>query len=413
MFDVAVVGAGPAGSVASHNLAKQGFKVLLLDRKSELGVPKQCAEGLSKRAFELAPLSVKDWKRIIEREVTTVGLHNKLFLKISKGITISRKRFDKTLALKALDAGAVLKNPVLVKGFEFKKEFLVLKTSKGLFKSKVLIGADGFDSLTAKTLALKHGFQTFKPVIALQVEVKPLSNAWLNVLNASTFHTFTGLNICNGKGYAWIFPKRETINIGIGCVSKTVTRTCLQRFLKLCSETFNAKVKDLKVLEFNAGGIPVKPLKRFAFENALLIGDAAGHANPLTGGGVIPALIDANMAASVVEKHLTQGTSLTMFENLWRSSDLGFITMLGEKASKPFFNLASKGFLDRAVQALQRSGFDVKKFLFSKKSVFLSRGVKVFFNAKPCFSDFASFSKLLFLAVKHRERFLKNYDLTF
>lgn len=109
-YDVVVVGAGIAGPIVARNVAKAGFSVLLIDKKSAIGTPKQCAEGISKTVFEKYDIPYD--RRFINREIYGAKLYSpsgyelELRYKEVSGVILERKVFDKMLAYYAAKAGA-------------------------------------------------------------------------------------------------------------------------------------------------------------------------------------------------------------------------------------------------------------------------------------------------------------------
>jgi digeranylgeranylglycerophospholipid reductase len=107
--DVLVIGAGPAGSTAARFAAKGGAKVILMDKKSEIGAPKRCAEGVSKRTFEILELEADphwitqeiEGIRLIAPDGTDVWLTNDVVELPEAGYILERKVFDKHLAMEA------------------------------------------------------------------------------------------------------------------------------------------------------------------------------------------------------------------------------------------------------------------------------------------------------------------------
>jgi flavin-dependent dehydrogenase len=108
-------------------------------------------------------------------------------------------------------------------------------------------------------------------------------------------------------GYAWFFPKGRTANVGVGVVpSKT------SQLLNLLSDFLNflrksKKLKGVEIVSKTGGSIPCEPYRKTFFENILLVGDAAGHAHPITGAGILNAVVGGEIAARVAVEAIGNG----------------------------------------------------------------------------------------------------------
>jgi digeranylgeranylglycerophospholipid reductase len=312
--DVLVVGLGPGGLIALREFAKQGFTVLGIDRKQELGWPKRCAEGVSDEGLafcgvkpdpawaygriEGAALYAPSGKRVVLQDESTYGW------------VVERKIFEKHLARDAILAGA----KVMVKT----QAVGLLKTAAGAvagvraefmgtqfdIRAKLTVGADGIDSFIGKWSGLKtlnrvrdyhSGFQYE------MVGVKGVEWNWL--------HLYFGEEVAP-KGYAWIFPKGEDVaNVGIGILAKESSwgnraQDYLDRWIESHPELF----RGASITEINGSGIPVSSrVPEPVGDGVLLVGDAAQLVNPIHGGGIIIAMRAALIAARVGGEALRRG----------------------------------------------------------------------------------------------------------
>jgi len=331
MYDVTIIGAGPAGSSAAYELAKKGLKTLLLEKKKIIGQPKQCAEGINQAILKELNIKLKpEW---ISNKINSVIVSNcDYFLygrgKRTQGYILNRKKFDPGLAQKAQNAGAELrkKSPVInVTG-----DSVILK-NKQQIKTKVIIGADG----PLSTVGKKSGLGNPVSGSALQYEIEkqtPFPNS---------IQCFFSRQV-TPNGWSWIFPKKNTMNVGIGTFNISNLRKNLNHFVKYM------KLEKLKIKEINAALIPLNgPLKQFQKDNILLIGDAAGHTNPLSGGGIPVAIYDGQLAANVITEHLEKNTLLASYTSRWYQSCFGRASKNGLKAQKIYLKLLQKGKLDQ------------------------------------------------------------------
>jgi len=306
--EVLVVGAGPAGSCAAREIAEAGFEVLALDRRAEIGYPVQCGEFLPtpEELRKIFPQSEEygdlfdTEPEIVERETNEIEINGPRGLKYSlnfQGMTIDRRRFDKSLWQRAEKAGARLMTGV---------EFLRLsssncaETTAGEIEFKLLVGADGPLSKIRKSLGLE-GPKAISQAITTQTR-----GEWDNLVRM-----YFG-SIAPG-GYAWIIPKRGGANIGLGIQRKFVKgslSTLLQRFLE---------ENRISSGETTYGQVPISgPIPRTTKGNAILVGDAAGQVMATNGGGIPIAMICGRICGRCIAGTLRGSGALSDYEREWR-----------------------------------------------------------------------------------------------
>ncbi|PIU41549.1 MAG: hypothetical protein COS99_04860 [Candidatus Omnitrophica bacterium CG07_land_8_20_14_0_80_42_15] len=314
-YDVIVVGAGPAGSMASRTLAKKGLRVLLIERKRIPGMPKQCAEGINKKAFEFLDMQVKKNWISNEYDSILVGLikGGKALFRTprTKGYVLDRKVFDYDLAMEAKAEGSRLLLDTAVNKLSVGDDEVSVVTSKGQFSSTLLIAADGPQSHIARQLGLGRLNSYF--AFQYELEGRPNLHSTLQVFLDSP----SGLD-----GYCWIFPKKNSMNIGIGSTVLSGLKDRLDEFIKIMD------LSSRKILELNTGLIPGRnKLKKAFYDRILVIGDAAGHTNPLTGGGIPVALYDGVLAGEIAVEAIKAGKVnskfLHKYQRQWDRSPFG------------------------------------------------------------------------------------------
>ncbi|MBU0471815.1 MAG: NAD(P)/FAD-dependent oxidoreductase [Nanoarchaeota archaeon] len=333
VYDLVVVGAGPAGSTAARVAADNGLKVALVDKRSRIGFPKQCAEGVN--AFILDFLGLKLKKEWISNKIDSAlaGCPDKglVFLKTNncKGYILDRKKFDSGLADLAVDAGVELLKSSPVVGLENKNTIVRLKSGKNL-KARAVIGADGPSSIVARSA----GLGVPSSGIGLQYEIKG------KIDYPNTIRAFAGLNVVE-NGFGWIFPKKDTFNIGVGSYRQVYLKERLDNLVKLTG------VKG-KILETNGGLIPLGgSLLKFYSDNLMLVGDAAGHTNPLTGGGIPAAIFDGELAARILVEELeSEKMDFSRYQTEWEKSVFGFAMKNSLIAKKYFLKSLENGYFD-------------------------------------------------------------------
>ena len=302
--DVLVIGAGPAGSSTAKHAALNGANVILMDKKSEIGAPKRCAEGVSKEG--LKKLGIEPNSRWVTKELsgvrlvspngTDVWLNDEQVKLPEAGYILERKVFDKFMAMDAARAGATIMIKTLARGMRKDYDGYIVSCEcmdeSFEIKAKIVVGADGPESRVGRWGGLKTVVKPKNMESGIQFEM-----AGLEMDDPDCIEFYFG-SVAPG-GYAWIFPKGGDIaNVGLGIVSTYTDKTAYQHLLEFvakCPATQNAQP-----VELNIGGDPVGGmLKDLVEDNVMIVGDAAGHVNPLTGGGIITAL-EAGMYAGEV-----------------------------------------------------------------------------------------------------------------
>jgi len=310
--DVLVIGAGPAGSTAAKHAAMGGAKVILMDKKSEIGSPKRCAEGVSNNGLENLGIEIDpkfiakkiDGCRLVSPDGTDVWLTTEEIELPEAGFILERKVFDKFMAMDAARCGAEIKIKTLAKNL--KKEdgqYIVTCEHMGeLFdiKAKIVIGADGPESHVARWAGLKNFTKAVNMESGIQFEMCGVEFDRENVIE---FY----FGSCAPGGYAWIFPKGDDIaNVGLAVIANDTDKSAyqhLKEFVSSCPATQNAQA-----VELNVGGDPVGGLvKRIYDDNLLICGDAAGQVNPLTGGGIISGMTGGMYAGQTAAKAIKKG----------------------------------------------------------------------------------------------------------
>lgn len=309
--DVLVIGAGPAGSMAAKHAAMNGAKVLMVDKKSEIGAPKRCAEGVSKHG--LKKLGITPNPLWITNEISSVRLispngNNVLLdeekVKLSEvGYVLERKVFDKHLAMEAARAGAQIMVKTLAIGMEKVKDSVIvtLEHMGHAFEvqAKIVIGADGPESRVGRWAGLKTGAKPGNMESCAQFEMVGVEMEKTGCIEFSFGSASPG-------GYAWVFPKGDDVaNVGLGVLTTETDRTAYEHLLEFvdkCPATQNAQP-----VELNIGGDPVGGLyKDIVADNVLITGDAAGMVNPLDGGGIISGMTGGLIAGEIAAKAVSE-----------------------------------------------------------------------------------------------------------
>tara|TARA_B100000686_G_scaffold352644_1_gene455433 strand:- start:48 stop:1205 length:1158 start_codon:yes stop_codon:yes gene_type:complete len=288
-YDVIVIGSGPSGCAAAYNLAEKGIRTLILE-KATLPRKKLCAGGITRRGMKLIPKSLN---HVIERKYLDVDLFihdiKKKYTSQSQSPIISivsRDRFDHAFALEASKKGAVIADKINVKQLDTTKSKIEVITEKGTYKGDYIILADGANSNLAKNLEWQD---KRKLVPAMEIEINPDSN----------FHLYERLRFdfsFTSGGYAWVFPKKNKISIGMLGSNGSSLRVELKKYINFLGlETYNSPIP------IKGHPIPMRARKKpFYRSRVLLVGDSAGFVDPLTGEGISFALKSGILAANSI-----------------------------------------------------------------------------------------------------------------
>jgi geranylgeranyl reductase family protein len=321
--DVIVVGAGPAGATAATILAQMNRDVLLLDRY-QFPRDKACGDAVPSGAIEI--MRRHGMAEKIEKAVERGEFYplHQMLLVSPKGHAIEadfttddsyvapRVYFDTVIQQHAIDSGAEFRQaqvngPILENGRVKGVHARVNGDSEEL-RAKVVIGADGVTSRITRALRPKQQRHLdAHRAVALRAYVEDI----VELPHKIEFYLYKGIL----PGYAWIFPTGEhRANIGLGMRLDHFRRArqrledMLRKFLEMPDIKkrlkHGGKLRDVATWQLNFGS--QKNLKH-AFDGALLVGDAAGFVNPLTGGGIHNALISAELAATTINDALERG----------------------------------------------------------------------------------------------------------
>ena len=307
-YDIAIVGAGPAGSSAAKAAAQRGAKVLLIDRRQRIGVPVQCAEFVPQGISRHASFSSKSVLQTIETMVTHLPGGTSYEMK-GPGYMIDRSLFDKELVTSAILSGARISTETRAVGLSSDGLIVQQGAKQKIVKSRVIIGADGVHSSVGRLI----GLPKLKTIVALQYEVvNPHPQNHVDIF----FHfDYEG-------GYAWFFPKGETANVGVGILPKRISDlpNLMNDFLNRLVES--ERLPSIHIVGKTGGSIPCETPRQTVFNNTLLVGDAAGHAHPVTGAGILNAVIGGEIAGRIAAEAVA-GRDLRYLENYeteWREA---------------------------------------------------------------------------------------------
>jgi geranylgeranyl reductase family protein len=302
-FDVVVVGAGPAGSLAAHHLARARARVLLVD-KARFPRDKPCGGGLTYRALRQLPFSVEPVVEDVVSRVECRLQYGKSFERGDRPLTVmtQRRRLDAYLVERAVEAGAEFRDGTRA---EVESDTRVLVAGQPV-EAEAVIGADGANGPMARALGLGgeivHG-------VALE------GNLPYGRVSRARYggRMVLELAVVPG-GYGWVFPKGDHVNFGVGGWGFEGPRL-RDHLRRLCTEH---GVDAEELTDVRGHRLPLRrPGTVLARRRAALIGDAAGLVDPVSGDGMYEAFFSARLAAAATMDLLEGHTeSLEPYESV-------------------------------------------------------------------------------------------------
>jgi len=298
--DIVIVGGGPAGAYCAYELANQGIVSAVFDHSHPREKP--CGGGISPLLVKKFPFVNRfrsgsgtfEHYKIISctgKQVTETNLKN--------GFITSRRYFDEEILNMARNKGAKLFKEKIV-DVQRKQDYWTIRTTKRSLSARILIGADGVNSIVRRriigpipneSLVLSYGYIATGPE-----------------KNHPVMKFLPGI-----PGYAWVFPRENDASIGIA------TELGYGNKLKeLLNDFVNSYCPNIKIIDKFAALIPSATSPEFfkrpcAGDNWILLGDAAGHADPISGGGILYAIWGGQLAANAIKMKDPQS-----YDRLWR-----------------------------------------------------------------------------------------------
>ena len=297
-YDIIVVGAGPAGSIAARFAAEQGVSVLMLEKDRDVGYPVRCGEAISKAGVEEF---IKPDEKWIAAKINKFSLNapdgSEVIIEFGDaGYVLERRIFDYELARTAAEAGTEILTRAYVNGLLFndgkvrgvKYEY---NGEQKETKSKIVITADGVESRVGRWAGLKTHIDFRDMESAVQITAANIP------VNQNTLYFYFGKDVAP-NGYFWVFPKgNNKANIGLGVSGLIGKQKSAQSFL---DDFMNKHYPGAPVLTKIAGGVPCSiTLDKISAPGIMLVGDAARQVNPLSGGGIASGMIGGKIAGTI------------------------------------------------------------------------------------------------------------------
>lgn len=307
-YDIIIVGGGPAGSTAGYLLSNFGFKVLMID-KDNFPRRKLCGGLITYKTLELLNRIFGETESSLRKKhvLNFRSDHYEVLYKNKPMVQgsldsplyfVDRQIYDSSLLEKAREAGAKIIEGEKVRAINLSTSEVVTSTGK-TFKAKFIVGADGVNSIVRRELFLKRriGIHKWQHDLATAFELFIDRNETRKVID----HPIIFFGFVNW-GYSWIFPNKDKLLVGLGGLNRANKHNLLNLFRNF-----------LSVLNLDQGmiskiaGHPV-PYGNFllnpVFKNVILVGDAAGFVDPITGEGIFYAQRSAELASWAIHKSI-------------------------------------------------------------------------------------------------------------
>jgi len=289
-FDAIVVGAGPAGSMTAYHLARAGASVVVLDR-ARFPRDKPCGGGLTGRALRALPLSIEPTVEHVVDRFEFRFRYRPGFVRRGRAplaLMTQRRRLDTFLLERAAEAGADVRDGVKATTVEADDRAATVRLNGSRLDAQVVVGADGVNGVTARSLGLGRHYR---------FGVAYEGNCSYDEIDAARYDGLAvfELGVVPG-GYGWIFPKGDHANVGIGGWEEGAPRLRAD-LAQLCAAHGipHDRLRDLRGYR-----LPLRRGDGAARGRALLVGDAAGLVDPLSGDGMYEAFVSARLAGEAV-----------------------------------------------------------------------------------------------------------------
>ena len=311
-FDVAVIGAGPAGSMAAKHAAKAGAATILLEEHAAAGWPVQCAGLLGREALAESELAAGSFI-LGGMKGATIFSPGEVRLDFKaqdrRAWVVDRRLFDRALVEQALEEEVIFRPCSRVEEFRPGRERSILSLADGEeISAGVVISAEGVSALLARRAGIAA------PQIIL-------SGAQVEAAFSVEDREKVEVHLGAAPGlFAWVIPLGEDrARIGLCAIDSGCER--LKAFLK--TDRIRERLRG-SPLAFNVGGLPLGPPPATAVEGLIAVGDAASQVKPTSGGGIYPGLVAAKIAGGVAAAAAMEEDAsaprLSEYDRLWRQA---------------------------------------------------------------------------------------------
>lgn len=296
-YDIVIVGGRPAGSSAGLTLSKLSNSVCIID-KASFPRSKLCAGIITQKTIQVLKTILPDYEFSDYFSTNKINLFSQHNIKCEFSTTypltlVEREQFDHELLSACKENGVHVFEKTSFSEFAPDRNKLILSTGEEL-SYNVLIAADGIFSKIRKNL----GVDDIQKGFCLQntINISTQHNAMLTSLDRICFD-FANISF----GYNWLLSNKKHIIIGTGVLADApIYKQALEEHAKLCAQFGISSSMNLK-----GAFLPIGDISNQAwhpYENVVLIGDAAGFANPITGEGIYYAILSGYYAGKAYLK---------------------------------------------------------------------------------------------------------------
>lgn len=373
-----VVGGGPAGSVMAWALAREGIKVLLLDR-AHFPREKVCGDFVEPRGLRIldqmgclrplergAPLAISSVTMFVRSKCAyrgSIPFYGSRRDLPPHGYIIPRDILDHHMLHSAIEAGVSVREESVVRSVALSPTGVEVEVQhngrRSTCRADLVVGADGVHSIVARTAGLLENDPRYTAVS---------QRAYAEGLPEEEGEAAFFFDRDLFPGYGWIFPMAGgRANIGVGILSETRDRYGIsvpQLFSDFVAKARRSHTRwaGLRVSSRPIGGI-VKTYGgagRNFFDGGILIGDAGCFVDPMTGEGITPAMESALIGSSIVMASLEQGKHdaqfLSSYERAFRryfDPAFGCVDLCAAMMRNPFFSDSWLTTVERGCAAAQ------------------------------------------------------------
>lgn len=293
MYDAVVAGAGPAGAYLAYLLARDGFKVAVID-KQRFPRDKVCGGGLSCKAVELLDF---DLTPIIHRQISAAVItwlnRDGISCEIpgSGGCMVVRREFDDFLLRRAIATGAEFHPETAFVAATQDSDGVRIETDRGVLEAAFLFGADGVSS-RVRSSVFGNGLVGYAAALEVLIHAGPEQ---LEQLGDRALFELGGVD----RGYGWIFPKQDHFNVGVysplGAAGLRSSLDAFMRRYRILERAFRGRQQGYAIPFGNTHRL-------FEQGRVWLVGDAAGLAESIFGEGIYFALRSATLAVEALHR---------------------------------------------------------------------------------------------------------------
>ena len=334
VYDLIVVGGGPAGSTCARKAAQLGLDVLILEKENHPR-RKACGGGLTIRVKNALDL---DFTQVVERELCGQRFYypsgkSKTYLQPDvAGHTVLREDFDHFLLQKAEESGATIHQGSRVTDIIEESNEVHVVAGNETYSAKLVVGADGPNSTVARKTGLKHRWDDDEIALCIEAAVPMDPSEILRIVGDPEGSERIILEFYIGyvpKGYAWAFAKKNEFSFGVGTLVSELSdlKGYWRKFVTSFEERNDVKCN---LIGQTAARIPMCGIIEKTYSNRIiLIGDAAGFVKSNTGEGITYAIESAKIAADVAKDMISEVPNvdtLTYHKRAWDAMGQELIT---------------------------------------------------------------------------------------